>query len=451
MAGTIVRPTPTRIPISALLPPASNQQEIQDHDPATYAAGPSRYFPTTSYVIGPTPRTSAIHLSLEYLSRADRRLHDAPPFTNIPRRQIDDLEDDGEEGRSLSDGRGKVRAAERGTITNRHRIPISSEGLRAGERVLIISGSRGDTIDKLVEEDEDWLRSYGGHFEALQRLRRIDMRYCPTPAHLKLLLALLSESTERIPPSRPTSQAHPQLVPLPSVVILHDLAGSFMIDEEGDENEPPQDHARRPPKGHDGPCDGYDAVGAESEAFSEGADQTGQSEQDSKGEGTASPTSRRKFREGICLSDYMDVLSAAKAAVDHLSSLHPSDPPLQVLILEPNLSSSSSLPILPPLVSENEDPKMSRTNRERRIKIVEAADWIFGRFAVGVIEPSSNVREDEPLDDVSRYTFLLGDGEEVEPYGMIRRPCGRASTAKKAFEDGFVEGEDRGGWQWVWA
>ncbi|WVF71433.1 hypothetical protein IAT40_006237 [Kwoniella sp. CBS 6097] len=479
---TLARPKPTRIPISSLLPPplllpspsspaVSAGPSYPLEDPASMnddrqIAGPStRYLPLTSYILGPTPRTSPFHLALNYLSRADidhsPRRHNATLKSAQGVSEYDEIGQLGETGKPNSEGKGKGRAAGQSypepdldPDSNRQvhlLLPIDCGGLRAGERVLIVSGSRGDTIDQLVEEDEDWLRNYGGHFQVLQKLRRIDMRYCPTPAHLNLLLTLLSESTERIP-SRTDTAALPQLVPLPSVVVLHDIAGLFMVDEEADENEPP------PRTLHQDEGRGEDSAMVVELGGPSGLDKAVEGDQiEEKDERSAETSNRKQFKEGICLSDYMDVLSAAKAAIDHLSNLHPSEPPVQLIILEPNLTSTSSLPILPPLNSENEDPKMSRMNRERRIKILDGAGWLFGRSSVGVIEPSAGAVARDGHQDITRYTFIFGDGDgdgdggEADAYGMIKRPCSRALTAKRGLEDGFVEADDRGGWRWEWA
>ncbi|WVQ99383.1 hypothetical protein IAU59_006516 [Kwoniella sp. CBS 9459] len=480
-ALSLARPEPTRIPISSLLPPLSSSPQLHAHastghdpnpDGSEYpSAGPSklRYLPYTSYISGPTPRTSPFHLALDYLSRTDQRprqnfRHQETTFTDLLRDSEKDAYFEEEEGRYTGaldrKGKGKGKEQEQGQATGANRPKQQQqqqqqkrlalpplEGLRSGERVLIISGSRGDTIDQLVEEDEDWLRSHGGEFDVLQRLRRIDMRYCPTPAHLNLLLTLLSESTERIP-TRTTTQAQPQLVPLPSVVILQDIAGLFMVHEEVDENEPPRQAAG--PEEEENQVGLGDGMEIDSDAYA-GPDGANEVTRERK-----NTPSRKRFKEGVCLSDYMDLLSAAKAAVDHLSNSHPSEPPVQLILLEPSLTSSSSLPILPPLVSENEDPRMNRTNRERRIKVIDGASWIFGRSAVGIIEPSvmtnaGNGDGDEPPNRLTRYTLLFRDGKDAEAYGMIKRPCRRALTAGRGVEDGFVEGEEHGSWRWEWA
>lgn len=96
----------------------------------------------------------------------------------------------------------------------------------------------------------------------------------------------------------------------------------------------------------------------------------------------------------------MDVIAAARSAVEHLSSSNPSygmlfvhlaslmglrEPQTQLLVLEPSMTASSSLPILKVTNGES-GMKMSTTIREKRVKIEDGLKWMFGCDAVGMVD-----------------------------------------------------------------
>ena len=97
----------------------------------------------------------------------------------------------------------------------------------------------------------------------------------------------------------------------------------------------------------------------------------------------------------MIISDYLEVMAAAKSAIHHLSSLNAGyvvicvqdkltlrSPPVGLLILEPELSPDSSLPIFTPDGISDEIPKQSR---EKRIKLQIGLERILGRSSSGSI------------------------------------------------------------------
>lgn len=65
------------------------------------------------------------------------------------------------------------------------------------------------------------------------------------------------------------------------------------------------------------------------------------------------------------------------------------EPATQLIILEPSLSSFSSLPILRPSTADVMEAKMSVPTRERRVRIQDGLKWMFGSHAVGAVEELS--------------------------------------------------------------
>ncbi|KAK6910120.1 hypothetical protein I203_104151 [Kwoniella mangroviensis CBS 8507] len=377
------RPSPISIPISSLLPLSSSSSS------SSHPASQS-YLPSPSYISGPLPPTSPIHLALNYLKLADERPYE--PFQQPPNDQD-----------SKGKGKKKIKDDE-----------VQPTDLRSKERVLIITGSKWNYVDSIQEEDEDTFRSISGKWEVLKRLKRIDIRSCPTPSHLQLLLTLLTESDSRLPLSS-TSNKTPQpqyLESTPSVVILWDIAGMFMCEQSLDENEPP-------------PKDEGMPGGEDEHVFTQ-------------------QENGRKFRSEVCLPDYMSLLAATRAAVDHLNTLHPSDPPVQLMVLEPSLNALSSLPILPPLSSENEDPKMPKSARERKVLLVDGARWIFGTDSIGMIHQISGDRN-----TTSYFCFTLDKDREKDQnqsYQIRKRKCSKADYS----DPGWQGGDKMMGWSWEW-
>ena len=119
------RPIP--IPISALLPPSTSSTPLE----------PSQSLPSPSAaILGPLPPTSALHLALNWIA-----LSDLPEY--------DTKTDEG--------GSSRIRS-----------------------RALIITGPRANFADPIEEDDEDWLRDYGGCYGVLDRLNRVNTRSVKT-------------------------------------------------------------------------------------------------------------------------------------------------------------------------------------------------------------------------------------------------------------------------------
>lgn len=89
-----------------------------------------------------------------------------------------------------------------------------------------MTGPRWQLQGAMDAEDEPGLR------RPLATAARVDMRYCPSWRHAKLLLSLLAADVN------PTSA---QLVERPALIVLADLAGLFERDaDEAKENLPPE-------------------------------------------------------------------------------------------------------------------------------------------------------------------------------------------------------------------
>ncbi|KAK8864372.1 hypothetical protein IAR55_001620 [Kwoniella newhampshirensis] len=385
------RPVPIQLPLSSFFPPPPSSSLL---------AGPSQPIPSPTFLIGPIPPTAPLHLALSYLESADI----SPYNLQVRLPPISQLRPGDEKGKG-------VQRQDRDQSL--HMIEDDDQGYgRPKERALIITGSKASFGDSIEEDDEDWLRSHGGDYEVLKRLGRIDMRYCPTLDHLKLLLALLSERTEHA--HQPIEPHH--LTKTPSVVILWDIAALFMYDVEVDENVPP-------------------------------VEELDLEEERSAVEVAIRERKGKRFKPSVNISDYLDILSATRAMVDHLCSLHPSyrEPPTQLIFLEPNLTSTSDLPIIPAAV-EVEETKLSKVNREKRIPLVDGARWLLGNQAVAIVEPYPSSEEGPQ----TRYSLML-DSYPGEVYQMRRRRCGRGDWAVPVVdEDTEVEGL-KGGWRWEWA
>jgi hypothetical protein len=137
-----------------------------------------------------------------------------------------------------------------------------------------------------------------------------------------------------------------------------------------------------------------------------------------------------------------------------------------LVILEPELTPDSSLPIFPPDAITEGIPKQSR---EKHIKLATGLERILGQGSSGGIVPARqyfpsvkryNLRLD--IDEGSAvYTLSLPGSEEG--WSMRRRRCprgtwGSANTGtdgggvrSKVDVDGLPVAEgDPGGWRWEW-
>ena len=103
------------IPLSSILPPSL-------YDPGVSLPSPS------FALLGPLPPTTPIRLALDYLALAD-----LPEY--------------------------------------------ASEGnVNHTDRVLIVTSSRREWTEEIIDQDEDWLREHGGEYGVLQKLKRVDIR-----------------------------------------------------------------------------------------------------------------------------------------------------------------------------------------------------------------------------------------------------------------------------------
>ncbi|ODN82162.1 hypothetical protein L202_02456 [Cryptococcus amylolentus CBS 6039] len=229
---------PHALPLFALLPPSPS------------APGPSHPLPSPAYIIGPLPPTTPLHLALNHLAFEDSQAR--APSPPAPSRK----------------GKEKATAS------------LPSEPIVAPSRVLILTGTKGDFQDCIERENERWIRDYGGIFDVMHRLKRVDMRYCPTPEHLQLYLTMVSSSFGR---SRDPQECH-QLEKAPSLIIVYDAAAMFLeerlVDEEPDDSESAMEQDRRQGKW--------------------------------------------QFKPGVCIHDYLNLLAAARATAHHFSSSDPS-------------------------------------------------------------------------------------------------------------------------------
>jgi len=115
-------------------------------------------------------------------------------------------------------------------------------------------------------------------------------RYCPTPEHLLLLLTLLSMN------SKASGRDAKSLKSAPGLVILWDVARLFMEAVEGDENLPPEER-------------GGGVKQKEEMRFKQRFERPCIVSHQAEAEGSVS------------LSQYMNVVAAARSVVNHFSSL----------------------------------------------------------------------------------------------------------------------------------
>ncbi|ORX36659.1 hypothetical protein BD324DRAFT_651145 [Kockovaella imperatae] len=356
------RASPIALPISALLPSSANAPP--DPLPFPHAA-----------ILGPLPPTAALHLALEYLALAEIPAYDGQQW----RENGDDCTSE------------------------------ASYAASAPARALIINCAKTWAED-IEEEDEDWLRDHGAEYGVLDMLSRVDMRFCPSPKHLILLLNLLSTTS-----SSPASGLAHELPTTPGLVILQDAASMFMRTVEQDENLPPAVDETDEPR--------LRASGVE-------------------------------FEPGTTISDYLDLISCAKNTLHHFASTSGDGIPPQLVVLEPHLSSTDSyLPILKPAASLDQKGKMATPTREKRINVKDALEYLIGQPNVGVVEQEGKLRltpdPDATPDDPPLYSLTLRDEAS---YRMTKRHCQRHSWARATpvNEESEMVQEDPGGWRWEW-
>lgn len=172
------------IHLSALLPSTAGYATISEHQLTCRA--PTGSLPALSAILGPLPPSAPLNVARNVLDLAG----------------LDDFE-------SGTDGKVQDQS------------PLGKHA-----RVLIITGPRASFHAALEDEDEPHLRP-----NALPGAdARVDIRYCPSAGHARLLLTLLTSS------GKGGTQTVYDLESPPLLIILHDLLSLF---DENDENRPP--------------------------------------------------------------------------------------------------------------------------------------------------------------------------------------------------------------------
>lgn len=110
------------IPLSALFPPSPTS--------------PPALLPSPSFaLLGPLPPTSPLHLALNYIA-----------LSELPEYAQDNL------------------------------TRLANTAPPRKERALIVTGPRAEWTEQLMDDDEDYVRTHGGEYSMLERLKRIDTR-----------------------------------------------------------------------------------------------------------------------------------------------------------------------------------------------------------------------------------------------------------------------------------
>ncbi|KAE8537814.1 hypothetical protein D1P53_005870 [Cryptococcus gattii VGV] len=296
--------TSIHLPLSSILPPSSSNP------------GPPHTLPVPNYILGPLPSTSPLHLALHYLDLADDSTRECASGARHDNDGQNMTEDE-------HDGKG---------------------ALNTPTRVLLVTGPKAAFQDAIESEDEGWFREHGGWMSVIQKLKRIDMRFCSSAKQLQLLLTLLSKNQDR----QANVDSH-TLDGCPGLVILWNVAELFMVssaDTKQRASEVKQGNSSKSPEG-----------------------------------------SGKQFDNNICISDYLNVLAAAREMANHFSSINPSGPATQLVVIEPNLTAHSSLPVLPPSAqAESSDVWSRQTTRKKRILVVDGARHLMGESNVAVMQ-----------------------------------------------------------------
>ncbi|KAK4687848.1 hypothetical protein P7C73_g2267, partial [Tremellales sp. Uapishka_1] len=340
--------TSLRIPISALLPPS------------TTSSGPTEPLPDPVAIAGELPATAPLHISLAYLSLAD-----IPEFTHSP---------------------------------------SHPQVVKRPRRVLIITGEKDGFHDAIRDEDEDWMRDHGGHYSVVHRLKRVDIRYCPTAQHLLLLLTLLSVDEDQ------DSKGGVGLKYKPDLVVLWNIAELL-----GEKKAPEMESEKEDLEFRAGQVDNSERPGRqEAEVLH------------------AQYHHRRlpEHRFGSSLGRLADLVSVPK-------------PPVQMVLLEPRLTATSSLPI-----SSSSEPPSSIT--EKRIRIVDGWRRILGEPSTGTITKTLDEAKETPTHGLFLNLY------PNERFGMSKRRCARNPDSSKAYEEALwlehdvAEDVTKGGIRWDW-
>lgn len=175
------------------------------------------------------------------------------------------------------------------------------------------------------------------------------------------------------------------------------------------------------------------------------------------------------------MSTYLDVISAARTTAQHLSH-GPS--PTQLVVLEPSISDTSTLPIMPktslkslssssgqggatahateihrPGVPDDADRlALPSQSRSKRLTLIDGLSWMLGRGKIGVIRPDAGGDEggeqSVEVRDCTRYTLDFPDSAEGARYAISKRRCVGGEWASRL--DGGDAAGAIGGWRWEW-
>lgn len=105
-----------------------------------------------------------------------------------------------------------------------------------------------------------------------------------------------------------------------------------------------------------------------------------------------------------------------------------------MVVIEPNLTSHSSLPVLPPITSDESSDILSRqTPREKRILVVDGAKYLMGENNVGPV-----ATDDQEI--LAKYELTVGHAQTT--FAMKRQRCKGGDWA--------VQQDELHGWQWEW-
>jgi hypothetical protein len=183
-------------------------------------------------------------------------------------------------------------------------------------------------------------------------------------------------------------------------------------------------------------------------------------------------SSHVSLTHSIILSTYLDAISAARDAVAHLSHGHHA---AQLVILEPNISDTSTLPIMPKIRNSapttpfanvqdisSHAPDVDRLglpsqSRSKRITVTGGLSWLLGSGNVGVVRADDSPPNDNRAAGAEHsqgYIMSFPDSIVLDnaPYALHRRRCQQGEWANRVGwheEQAECAGVTRG-WRWTW-
>ncbi|KAL7409721.1 hypothetical protein BDY24DRAFT_402246 [Mrakia frigida] len=211
---------------------------------------------------------------------------------------------------------------------------LSSNNPKAQDRALILTQDLQTWTSYLLSDgkgrDGDaWLREEAGRGREVGRLGRVDVRICPSAAHMGCLLANLRTSEEGEGGGANELERNPTMLVLlePSSFYVERVEGGKKVVVDSDEEDEPME-------GHE------------------------EREEQEQEEGEV----RWRVRDGVTSSNYGSLIALALSAVDHLNATRQEGyPPTQLVIID-TLASQLSFPILPPPPS-----KLTSSSRKRSL------------------------------------------------------------------------------------